>query len=46
MCEEMAAARGGPTPAHRELRALGDLGLSELLSYRREPAGRPDWAAP
>jgi tetratricopeptide (TPR) repeat protein len=34
--EEIAAASAaGPTPAHRELRALGYLGLSQLLSYRR-----------
>jgi hypothetical protein len=34
--EEIAAAtRSGPPPAHRELRALGYLGFSELLSYRR-----------
>ena len=33
--EEIAATRGGPAPTHRELRALGYLGFSELLSYRR-----------
>jgi hypothetical protein len=33
--EEMAAATGGPHPAHDRLRALGYTGLSELLSYRR-----------
>jgi tetratricopeptide (TPR) repeat protein len=32
--EQIAANRGGLAPAHRELRALGYLGLSELLSYR------------
>jgi hypothetical protein len=32
--EQIAAYRGGPPPAHRRLRALGYLGLSELLSYR------------
>jgi hypothetical protein len=34
--EEIAAATtGGPVPTHRELRALGYLGFSELLRYRR-----------
>jgi hypothetical protein len=33
--EEMAGAKGGPRPAHAELRALGYTGLSEVLSYRR-----------
>ena len=32
--EQIAAGRGGPAPAHRELCALGYLGLSELLSYQ------------
>jgi hypothetical protein len=33
--EEIAAARGGgPAPTHRELRALGYRGFSELLAYR------------
>src|SRR5262249_43744310 len=32
--EQIAAGHGGPPPAHRELRALGYLGLSELLSYQ------------
>ena len=32
--EQIAAGKGGPAPAHRELRALGYLGLSELLSYQ------------
>ena len=32
--EERAAASGGPTPSHRELRELGYRGLSELLSFR------------
>ena len=32
--EEMAAANGGRRPTHGRLRALGYLGLSELLSYR------------
>ncbi len=32
--EQVAAGRGGPAPAHRELRALGYFGLSELLSYQ------------
>jgi hypothetical protein len=32
--EEMAAAKGGPRPAHGRLRELGYVGLSELLSYR------------
>ena len=35
--EEIAADRGGPAPAHRELRALGYLGLSELLSFTSPP---------
>jgi hypothetical protein len=34
--EEIAAAvQGGPAPTHRELRGLGYLGFSALLSYRR-----------
>ena len=32
--EEIAAARGGPAPTHRDLRALGYLGFSTLLSYQ------------
>jgi class 3 adenylate cyclase/tetratricopeptide (TPR) repeat protein len=32
--EEMAAARGGPTPVHRMLRELGYVGWSQLLAYR------------
>jgi class 3 adenylate cyclase len=32
--EEMAATNGGPRPTHGRLRALGYVGLSELLSYR------------
>ena len=32
--EEMAAGNGGRRPTHGRLRALGYLGLSELLSYR------------
>ena len=36
--EQIAADRGGPAPAHRELRALGYLGLSELLSYQSPQA--------
>ena len=32
--EELAAARGGPRPEHRELHALGMHGLSELIAYR------------
>jgi tetratricopeptide (TPR) repeat protein len=35
--EEIAAAKGGPSPAHRELRALGYVGFSEILSYRPTP---------
>lgn len=36
--EERAAANGGPRPTHRELRALGYRGLSELLGFRAAPA--------
>jgi len=32
--EEMAAAKGDRRPAHRRLRELGYIGLSELLSFR------------
>jgi len=32
--EEMAAALGGPAPAHRMLRDLGYSGWSQLLAYR------------
>ena len=32
--EEEAAARGGPKPAHEALRALGYVGVSQLVSYR------------
>ena len=32
--EHIAVGRGEPAPAHRELCALGYLGLSELLSYQ------------
>ena len=32
--EQIAAGRGGPAPAHRELCALGYIGLSELLSFQ------------
>jgi hypothetical protein len=32
--EENAAARGGPAPAHKELRDAGYLGVSELLRFR------------
>jgi class 3 adenylate cyclase/tetratricopeptide (TPR) repeat protein len=32
--EEEAAARGGPPPTHDQLRALGYLGISELLRFR------------
>jgi len=32
--EEEAAAKGGPAPTHRDLRALGCAGLSELLRFR------------
>jgi class 3 adenylate cyclase/tetratricopeptide (TPR) repeat protein len=32
--EEEAAANGGPTPTHGDLRALGCAGLSELLRFR------------
>ena len=32
--EEEAASRGGPPPAHEQLRALGYLGISELLRFR------------
>jgi hypothetical protein len=32
--EEMAAARGGPTPTHASLNNLGYTGMSQLLSYR------------
>ncbi len=37
--EEIAAARGGPKPAHDELRRLGYIGVSELLSYRVRESG-------
>jgi class 3 adenylate cyclase len=36
--EEMAAARGGPVPAHRRLVELGYLGWSWLLRHRPPPA--------
>ncbi len=37
--EEASAARGGPATGHREVRALGYIGLSDLISYRaRRPA--------
>jgi class 3 adenylate cyclase/tetratricopeptide (TPR) repeat protein len=36
--EERAAARGGPPPAHRDLRQLGYLGWSRLLRHRPPPA--------
>jgi hypothetical protein len=32
--EEVAAARGGPRPLHAQLRDLGYLGWSELVSFR------------
>ena len=32
--EEKAAAEGGPSPAHDQLKALGCLGISELLRSR------------
>ena len=32
--EEVAAARGGPRPAHEHLRELGYHGISRLVSYR------------
>lgn len=32
--EEEAAAKGGPAPTHRDLRALGCAGFSELLRFR------------
>ena len=32
--EEAAAAEGGPAPAHEQLRALGCIGISELLRFR------------
>jgi class 3 adenylate cyclase len=32
--EEEAAAKGGPSPAHDQLKALGCAGLSELLRFR------------
>ncbi|MFN2483706.1 MAG: AAA family ATPase [Candidatus Limnocylindria bacterium] len=32
--EEEAAARGGPAPAHEQLRGLGYAGISELLRFR------------
>jgi len=32
--EEMEAAPGGPAPGHHELRALGYLGLSEVVRFR------------
>ncbi len=32
--EEEAVARGGPAPTHDQLRALGYLGISELLRFR------------
>jgi hypothetical protein len=35
--EEEAAAKGGPPPTHRDLRALGCAGFSELLQFRPPP---------
>ena len=35
--EEEAAAKGGPSPTHRDLHALGCSGLSELLRFRPSP---------
>ena len=32
--EEAAVAKGGPMPTHDQLRALGCVGISELLSFR------------
>ncbi len=32
--EELAAATGGPRPAHARMRGLGYVGLSEQLSHR------------
>jgi hypothetical protein len=36
--EEIAAARGGLSPGHRELRELGYRGLSDVLASRPPPA--------
>jgi class 3 adenylate cyclase len=36
--EEKASAKGGRRPTHSHLRELGYVGLSELLSYRRDRA--------
>jgi class 3 adenylate cyclase/tetratricopeptide (TPR) repeat protein len=32
--EEMAAAKGGPSPTHDHLKALGCIGISQLLRFR------------
>jgi hypothetical protein len=42
--EEVAAAKGGPPPAHDELRSLGYAGISELLRFR--PAPPPGTTSP
>jgi len=39
--EEDAAARGGPTPTHNQLRALGCAGISQLLRFRTNSSARP-----
>ncbi len=36
--EEMAAAQGGRAPGHLELRALGYVGLSEVVRFRASTA--------
>ena len=40
MREELAATRGGPAPRHEDLRRLGYLGVSQILSYRANQAIR------
>ena len=39
--EEEAAARGGPAPTHEQVRALGYLGISELLRFRPALSANP-----
>lgn len=38
--EEEAAAKGGPSPTHDQLKSLGCIGISELLRFRP-----PSWAS-
>ena len=41
ICEEQAAAAGGPRPRHAALEALGYNGISELLRYRPARTSEP-----